>query len=157
VSQRATDLRREEAAGFTRLESYLTFTEKVQETKRKLLEFLIGAKRAGKSVVPRRRCQRCDPVELLRARNHFIDYAVDLIAKAPLCTGVRIPIFNPDRTMKPWIIFDTAVESEMRSCDRWLELAHGWAVCRACTEVSLRRVESRKKLRSFSQSERALI
>ena len=73
MSQRATELKaREEAAGFTKLESYLTFTEKVQETKRKLLEFLIGAKRAGKSVVGlRRRRQRRDPVELLRRANRF--------------------------------------------------------------------------------------
>jgi hypothetical protein len=37
-----TELReREERAGFTRLNHYFSFAEKVKETKRKLLEFLI--------------------------------------------------------------------------------------------------------------------
>jgi len=80
MSQRATELKaREEAAGFTKLESYLTFTEKVQETKRKLLEFLIGAKRAGKRVVAYGAAAK--GVTLLNycgVRSDFIDYAVDL-------------------------------------------------------------------------------
>ena len=38
---------REEQAGLTRLETYGAFDEQVKETKRKLLEFLIAAKRQG--------------------------------------------------------------------------------------------------------------
>src|SRR5678810_738584 len=49
VSERARELKaREEAAGITRLETYFSFTEKVKETKRKLLDFLIHARREGK-------------------------------------------------------------------------------------------------------------
>src|SRR5438876_248099 len=42
---------REEKAGFTRLETYFSFAEKVKETKRKILDFLIQVKREEKSVV----------------------------------------------------------------------------------------------------------
>src|SRR5579862_1533791 len=42
---------REDAAGLSRIDTYHSFTEQVQETKRQLLEFLIGARRAGKTVV----------------------------------------------------------------------------------------------------------
>ena len=38
-------IRREKAAAFDRLETYALFAEQVKETKRKLLEFLIKAKR----------------------------------------------------------------------------------------------------------------
>ena len=52
VSARVKTLKaQEEAAGFTRLEGYLSFEEKVRETKRQLLDFLIRVKREGKSVV----------------------------------------------------------------------------------------------------------
>src|SRR5262249_23408734 len=51
VSGRVTDLlSREKNAGFTTLEHYLTFNEKVKAVKRMLLKFLIAAKEAGKSV-----------------------------------------------------------------------------------------------------------
>src|SRR5216683_663930 len=46
-----TELRkREQSAGYTRLETYSRFAEQVKETKRKLLEFLIQAKRGGKKI-----------------------------------------------------------------------------------------------------------
>ena len=52
VTDRAQELRRREVdAGFLRLETYAGFGEQVKETKRKLLEFLISARRAGKKVV----------------------------------------------------------------------------------------------------------
>ncbi len=41
---------REKLAGLTRMETYLSFAEKTKETKRKLLEFLIGVKREGKTI-----------------------------------------------------------------------------------------------------------
>src|SRR5438128_1848526 len=51
VSEHVTRLRaREASAGLDRLESYAAFTEQVHETKRRLLDFLIAAKRAGKRV-----------------------------------------------------------------------------------------------------------
>jgi hypothetical protein len=51
VGARVAALRaREEAAGFGRLEHYFGFGERVKETKRQLLSFLIEAKRAGKRI-----------------------------------------------------------------------------------------------------------
>ena len=52
VSARIADLvALEERAGLKELSTYATFGERVRETKRALLEFLIGAKRGGKRVV----------------------------------------------------------------------------------------------------------
>jgi len=41
---------REDLAGLTRLAAYRSFDEQVKATKRKLLDFLIAAKRDGKTV-----------------------------------------------------------------------------------------------------------
>ena len=46
-ARRRTFGRREEAAGFRSLERYASFAEQVEETKRTLLEFLIGRTPAG--------------------------------------------------------------------------------------------------------------
>jgi 2-polyprenyl-3-methyl-5-hydroxy-6-metoxy-1,4-benzoquinol methylase len=52
VSERAVALRRRETeAGYGTLAKYGAFTEQVKETKRKVLEFLVATKRAGKSIV----------------------------------------------------------------------------------------------------------
>jgi hypothetical protein len=42
---------REKAAGFTKLEHYFGFGERVKETRRKFVNFLINAKNEGKSIV----------------------------------------------------------------------------------------------------------
>ncbi len=71
VGQRVLELRdRELSAGFDRMETYSTFGEKVKESKRRLLEFFIQAKRSGKTGC-RLRCarQRQYPPELLRDQN----------------------------------------------------------------------------------------
>src|SRR5262249_5685332 len=51
VSDRVLALRqREEAAGYLDVSHYVRFEEQVRETKRKLLELLIGLKRQGKRI-----------------------------------------------------------------------------------------------------------
>jgi hypothetical protein len=52
IGARVIEMRKRELdAGFGRIETYRNFGEQVKETKRKLLEFLIGARREGKSIV----------------------------------------------------------------------------------------------------------
>jgi hypothetical protein len=101
VSQRVRDLiAREEAAGFTRLELYLSFAEKVKETKRKILEFLITAKRAGKSIAGYGAPAKGNVLlNYCGVRSDFIDYTVD---RSPhkqglFLPGIHIPIYPPDK------------------------------------------------------------
>jgi hypothetical protein len=104
ISRRAIDLKaREEAAGFNRLETYLGFTEQVRETKRKLLEFLIDAKRNSKTVVAYGAAAK--GVTLLNycgVRTDFIDYAVDISPhkQGHSMPGIHIPIYHPDKIRK---------------------------------------------------------
>jgi SAM-dependent methyltransferase len=52
VTGRVAELRaREVAAGYREIETYTAFEERIRETKRKLLELLIGLKRSGKVIV----------------------------------------------------------------------------------------------------------
>ncbi|HUI06217.1 MAG TPA: class I SAM-dependent methyltransferase [Verrucomicrobiae bacterium] len=91
---------REVAAGLTRVETYATFTEKVTETKRRLLEFLIAAKRAGKSIAGYGAPGKGNTLlNYCGIRADFLDYTVD---RSPhkqglLLPGTRIPIYHPDK------------------------------------------------------------
>jgi hypothetical protein len=91
---------REVAAGLTRLETYFTFTEKVKETKRKLLEFLIAAKRAGKTIIGYGAPGKGNTLlNYCGIGTDFLDFTVD---RSPhkhglLLPGTRIPIYHPDR------------------------------------------------------------
>src|SRR3989441_1267240 len=79
VSARVTGLRqREEAAGYTRLETYSRFAEQVKETKRKLLEFLIQAKRGGKKIAGYGAPGKGNTLlNYCAIRSDFLDYTVD--------------------------------------------------------------------------------
>jgi len=101
ISGAAIALRaREKAAGFDRLETYLSFGERAKETKRKLLDFLIQAKREGKSIAAYGAAAK--GVTLLNycgVRSDFIDYAVDLspYKQGHAMPGIHIPIFHPNK------------------------------------------------------------
>jgi C-methyltransferase-like protein/putative zinc binding protein/methyltransferase family protein len=101
VTPRVTELKaREEAAGFTQLEHYFSFTEQVKETKRKLLAFLINAKSAGKSIVGYGAPGKGNTLlNYCGIRTDFIDYTVDRNPyKQGKCTpGTHIPICHPDK------------------------------------------------------------
>ena len=100
VTERARLLKKGEIdAGLTRLETYQGFTDRVQETKRKLLEFLIAAKRAGKRVVGYGAPGKGNTLlNYCGIRGDFIDFTVDrnVYKQGKLLPGTRIPIRAPE-------------------------------------------------------------
>jgi 2-polyprenyl-3-methyl-5-hydroxy-6-metoxy-1,4-benzoquinol methylase len=98
--------RREDAAGFTHLDHYLSFADKVNDTKRKLLAFLIEAKRGGKSAAAYGAAAKGNTLlNYCGIRTDFIDYVVDRSPhkQGRFLPGTRIPIRHPDsiRLTKP--------------------------------------------------------
>ena len=123
VSARVTGLRqREEAAGYTRLETYSRFAEQVKETKRKLLEFLIQAKRGGKKIAGYGAPGKGNTLlNYCAIRSDFLDYTVDRnpYKHGRFLPGTHVPIFPPDRIYEtkpdfllilPWNLKDEIIE-----------------------------------------------
>jgi len=91
---------REEHAGLGRIETYTAFGEQVKETKRKLLAFLIDAKRQGKSVVGYGAPGKGNTLlNYCGIRSDFVDYTVDRnpYKHDKFLPGSHIPIFAPER------------------------------------------------------------
>ena len=112
----------EESQGLYRVETYAGFSERVSEVKRKLLEFLIPLRRAGKHVAAYGAPAKGNTLlNYCGVRTDFIDYAVDRspIKQGKLMPGSRIPISHPDRIREtrpdyvlvlPWNIKDEIAE-----------------------------------------------
>ena len=100
-SQRASALHtREERAGFTRLETYAEFDEQVKETKRNLVDFLIGAKREEKKIAGYGAPGKGNTLlNYCGVRTDFLDYTVDRnpYKHGKFLPGTRIPIFAPEK------------------------------------------------------------
>ncbi len=91
---------REETAGFTRVEHYSSFAEKVKETKRRLLSFLIEAKQQGKSVVGYGAPGKGNTLlNYCGIRTDFLDYTVDRnpYKHGKFTPGTHIEIFPPEK------------------------------------------------------------
>jgi hypothetical protein len=101
VSERVRELGAREAdAGFTSLECYASFGEQVKETKRKLLSFLIKARRDRKSVAGYGAPGKGNTLlNYCGIRSDFLDYTVDRSPhkQGKFLPGTHIPIFHPDR------------------------------------------------------------
>jgi hypothetical protein len=123
VTARVHDMRQKEAqAGLGSLPYYLSFHEKIQRVKRDILEFLIAAKKEGKTIV----CYGAPAkgntlLNYCGIRSDFLDYTVD---RSPhkqglFLPGSRIPIHHPEKIQKtrpdfllvlPWNIKEEIVQ-----------------------------------------------
>lgn len=91
---------REKELGLDGLAAYGAFAEQVRETKRRILEFLIGAKREGKTVVGYGAPGKGNTLlNYCGIRTDFIDYTVDRnpYKHGRYLPGTHIPIFPPER------------------------------------------------------------
>lgn len=99
VGERVHELRRrEQSEGFATLERYSAFGEQVKETKRDILNFLITAKRAGKSVVGYGAPGKGNTLlNYCGIRQDFLDYTVDRnpYKQGKYTPGTHIPIKDP--------------------------------------------------------------
>jgi SAM-dependent methyltransferase len=123
-------LRREEEAGFDRLERYSAFTQQVHETKRRLLDFLILAKREGKSVAGYGAPGKGNTLlNYCGIRTDFLDYTVDRnpYKHGRYLPGTHIPVFHPEKIKEtrpdyllilPWNLKDEIME-QMAGIRAW--------------------------------------
>jgi SAM-dependent methyltransferase len=96
-------LERERAAGLGRLEPYDAFRERVHETKRALLEFLIGVRRAGKRVAGYGAPGKGNTLlNYCGIGTDFVECTVDRnpYKQGKLLPGSRIPIFAPGHILE---------------------------------------------------------
>jgi hypothetical protein len=114
--------KREMEFGLDRLATYAAFSEGVKETKRKLLGFLIAAKRDGKQIVGYGAPAKGNTLlNYCGVRTDFLDYTVDRSPHKQGCLlpGTRIPIYEPARVREtkpdfvlilPWNLRDEIME-----------------------------------------------
>jgi hypothetical protein len=101
---------RENSHGITRVECYSSFAEQVRETKRALLEFLIEAKRSGKTIVGYGAPGKGNTLlNYCGIRTDFLAYTVDRnpYKHGKFLPGTHIPIYEPERIRetKPDYVF----------------------------------------------------
>lgn len=90
----------ENAAGLADLATYLNFAQRAPSAKRELLEFLIGAKAAGKRVAAYGAPAKGNTLlNYCGIREDFIDYTVDRspAKQGRFLPGTHIPVFSPDK------------------------------------------------------------
>jgi SAM-dependent methyltransferase len=131
MSERAKQLReRELRDGVARIETYSSFAERVKETKRAILDFLIRAKRAGKTVVGYGAPGKGNTLlNYCGIRQDFLDYTVDRSPhkQGRYTPGTRLPICDPDKIRQtrpdyvfilPWNLKDE-ITSQMAYIRDW--------------------------------------
>ena len=121
---------REDAAGLRQLDRYASFTEQVHETKRRLLDFLINAKRRGKSIVGYGAPGKGNTLlNYCGIRRDFLDYTVDRnpYKHGRFTPGTHIPIYPPEKIFEsrpdyvlilPWNLKDEIIE-QMADIRSW--------------------------------------
>ena len=123
-------LAREKAVGLDRPERYAAFAEQVRETKWRLLEFLIGAKRRGKSIAGYGAPGKGNTLlNYCGIRTDFLDYTVDRnpYKHGRFTPGTHIPIHPPGKILEtrpdyvlilPWNLKDEIME-QMSAVQGW--------------------------------------
>jgi hypothetical protein len=113
---------RELEAGYADIETYAVFEERARETKRKLLEYLIDAKRAGKTVVGYGAPGKGNTLlNYCGIRTDFLDFTVDRnpYKQGRYLPGTHIPIHAPEKIadvqpdvilILPWNFKDEIIE-----------------------------------------------
>jgi hypothetical protein len=131
LTDRALEMHeREIRAGFTNMEHYSAFGEQVKETKRKLLNFLIEAKRNGKSIAGYGAPGKGNTLlNYCGIRTDFLDYTVDRnpYKHGKFLPGTHIPIYPPEKIWEtkpdyvfilPWN-FKDEIMSQMANVREW--------------------------------------
>jgi SAM-dependent methyltransferase len=131
VTPRARRLReREIAAGVATLSYYQAFDGRVKATKRKLLEFLIAARAAGKTVAGYGAPGKGSTLlNYCGIRTDFVDYTVDRSPhkQGKFLPGTHIPIHEPERIFAtrpdyllilPWNLKDE-IMTQMAAIREW--------------------------------------
>jgi SAM-dependent methyltransferase len=121
---------REDSAGLGRIETYAGFAEGVRETKRALLEFLIGAKRQGKRLAGYGAAAKGNTLlNYCGIRGDFLDYVVDRNPHKQnrFMPGSHIPILPPEKIEEtrpdyllilPWNL-QAEIVGQMAHIRRW--------------------------------------
>ena len=131
VSDRVVTMRRRETdQGLTHIASYGQFAEKVRRTKWKILDFLIAAKREGKSIAGYGAPGKGNTLlNYCGIRTDFLDYTVDRnpYKHGRFTPGTHIPIFSPDKIFEtrpdylfilPWNVKDEIIK-QMADIRSW--------------------------------------
>lgn len=131
LSEAVIEMRkRESEAGFDSLEHYSTFGEQVKETKRNLLEFLIAAKREGRTIAGYGAPGKGNTLlNYCGIRTDFLDFTVDRnpYKQGKYLPGTRIPIFAPGKIAEakpdyllilPWN-FKEEIMAQMSGIREW--------------------------------------
>lgn len=121
---------KEDAAGIADFAYYKTFAERVKETKRKLLTFLIDARRQGKRVVGYGAPGKGNTLlNYCGIRTDFLDFTVDRnpYKQGKFLPGTHIPIYAPECIRQaqpdyvlilPWNFADE-IMSQMAYIEEW--------------------------------------
>jgi SAM-dependent methyltransferase len=126
----AETIAEEQSFGLFDVSAYEAFAERVRETKRRLLAFLIQAKRDGKRVVGYGAPGKGNTLlNYCGIRTDFLDYTVDRspVKQGNFLPGSRIPILAPDAILRdkpdyvlilPWNLKDEIVQ-QMSAVRSW--------------------------------------
>ena len=131
VGRRVAELRaRELDRGFDNIDTYRNFDAEVRATKRDILEFLIGLKRAGRSIAGYGAPGKGNTLlNYCGIRTDFLDYTVDRnpYKQGKFTPGTHIPILAPERIREtkpdylfilPWNLRDE-IMSQMSFVRDW--------------------------------------